>query len=53
MKFGRIGQAQRDKSLERISLDGISNFTEEDIHLNRELRQCTTSYQRMYLLDWN
>ena len=38
--------------IERISLDGISSFTEEDIHLNRVTTIRNTSYQRMYLLDW-
>lgn len=39
--------------IERISLEGISSFTEEDIHLNRVTTIHNTSYQRMYLMDWS
>lgn len=39
--------------IEHISLEGISSFSEEDIHLRRVTTIYNTSYQRMYLMDWS
>ncbi|MBK7357944.1 MAG: hypothetical protein IPI45_12620 [Saprospiraceae bacterium] len=39
--------------IEHISLAGTSSFSEEDKYVRRVTTTRQTSYQRMYLLDWN
>lgn len=39
--------------VEHISLAGTSSFSEEDKYVRRVTTTRNTSYQRMYLLDWN